>query len=140
MDSLSSRLAKIRKNAELPALFVPPVLTGLTVEEGVKKEHEAMITVCNTSDIISTDSSEYETPLWVLLMIYEKAHRACGIDYNKGLTVLIKWLSPIATPKETTIKYPNLLGGWDTTKLATLLDTTTDVINECLLNEVMPRL
>ena len=140
MDSLSTRLAEIRKKAGLPNVFVKPNYNGMTLAESVKADHTAMSKVTNTADVVSEDTATYETPLWVLLFIHEKARRACGIDYNKGLTILIKWLGLIAIPKETDIKYPDVLVGWDTVKLSQLLDTSTTVIVHCALTEVLPRL
>ncbi len=140
METLSTKLARLRKAAGINSsnVFVPPNLTGLTLDEGVKRDHEVMSKACDTSEAES--DSKIETPLWVLLMIYEKSRRECDIDYNKGLTTLIKWLGDIDVPVACANIYPELLGGWSTTKLATMLGTDTDIIIECLLTEVMPRM
>ena len=80
----------------------------MTVDEGILEDFTVMSKCYSVSDVV--EDNKVETPLWVLLIIYEKAHRACGIDYNKGLNILIKWLAPIAIPAEQpNIKYPELL-------------------------------
>ena len=131
------RLAEA-KEAARPKSFTPPNLTGLTVMEGVKRDHEVMTRALNTPALVSTDISH--TPLWVLLLLHERAYRECSIDYNKGLSSLIRWLSPIAIPSNSPINYPSLLGSQRISIIAELAETTEAVITHCLLTEVMPRL
>jgi len=94
----------------------------------------------NTSSKDS-ESERMEFPLWALLVIYHKANRACYVNYMEGLKNLVEWLKPISiTPKNPSYYSSRVLGGYETSRLADILNTDYNIILECVVTEVLPRL
>lgn len=85
-------------------------------------------------------SSLSTTPLWVLLLIYERAEYVCYINYMHGFKALTAWLSPIEIPTYTSIKAPQMFCSYTMQQIAHHLSMDQDMIYTCMIKEVIPRL
>ena len=67
------------------------------------------------------------TSLFTFLLIYSKAERECGLNYNEGTKALYNWLKPIELPvkkyPEINIRWaiPTLVHNWEMSELAGIL-------------------
>lgn len=91
-----------------------------------------------SNEFSNKSAEEYNTPfpLDALLILFNKAHYDCMLDYMQGFKLLNNWLSPIVSPTEYKVdlacKYPTI-NSYDVQRLSAILGIDQSIIIETMI-------